>query len=60
METQLSVVSASYTRRNPDLVGLVFNDNSRTAIYLNDGSPRSIAHDMLDAWLAKGNQIAES
>lgn len=60
METQLLVQSAVYAMRNPDLVALTLNDGSETRVYLNDGSPRSLAHDMLDAWLAKGNQIAES
>jgi hypothetical protein len=59
METQLSVQSATYARHHPDLVELVFNDGSKTSIYLNDGSPGSIAHDLLDEWIAKGNVISD-
>lgn len=59
METIISVSSATYTRRGPDLVSLVFSDNTMISIYLNDGSPRIYAHDLLDEWLAAGNSIAE-
>jgi hypothetical protein len=59
METTISVASATYTRRSPDLVSLVFSDNTMTSIYLNDGSPRLYAHDLLDEWIAAGNTIAD-
>ncbi len=59
MNSKLSVTSAVYSRRNPDLVALQLNDGTRTSIYLNDGSPRLQAHDLLDAWLDAGNEIAD-
>lgn len=59
MDTPLSITSAAYSSSNPSLVNLVFNDGTGFAVYLNDGSPRIYAHDLLDAWLAEGNTITE-
>lgn len=60
METKLLVTSAIYSRRNPDLVALQFNDDTNFSIYVDDGLPRTYAHDLLDAWIAAGNSIAEA
>lgn len=54
MNTPLSVTTAT---RDGNLIRLTFNDGTRFAIYENDGSPRNYAHDLLDAWLAAGNEI---
>jgi len=59
MEVQLAVTSATYVRRDPDLVKITFNDETQFSIYLNDGSPRTYAHDLLDQWTAAGNSIEE-
>jgi hypothetical protein len=60
METKLCVISAVYVHKNPPFVSLILNDNTKTGIYLSDGSPRCAAHEMLDEWLAKGNVITDS
>ncbi len=59
MNIPLSITSASYSDSSHGMVRLTFNDNTNFAIYLNDGSPRSYAHDLLDQWLAAGNAITE-
>lgn len=59
MQNQLTVEAAVYSNKAIGLVALTFNDGTHTSIYLNDGSPRLLAHDLLDAWLAEGNEIAE-
>ncbi len=59
METPFVVTAATFIRRDPDFVDLLFNDGTGTSIYLNDGSPRLQAHDLLDAWLDAGNEIAD-
>ena len=59
MKVQLAITSASYSAEDATLVRLIFNDSTRFSIYLEDGSPRNYAHDLLDAWLAAGNVIAE-
>jgi hypothetical protein len=40
------------------LVRLVLNDGTEASIYLEDGSPRNLLHDLLDTWIAAGNTIA--
>lgn len=61
MNIPLEVVSATRDANQAvTLIHLVLNDNSQAAIYLNDGSPRTQLHDLLDAWLADGNEIAEA
>lgn len=57
MEIPLTVKSAVYSEYTDGLVIIVFNDNTTISIYLDDGSPRIYAHDLLDAWLADGNEI---
>ena len=59
MTTPLSITAAVYAADNSSLVRLTFNDQTRFAIYLNNGSPPTYAHDLLDDWLAAGNVIAE-
>ena len=58
MQIQLAVTAASTTPGNPDLIHLTFNDGSEFSVYQGDGSPRGYAHELLDAWLAKGNEVA--
>lgn len=60
MKTPLAVTEAAYVMQDISLVRLKFNDNTVASIYLEDGSPRIYAHDLLDAWLADGNEIAQS
>lgn len=59
METPLIILTAVYARRDPDLVTLRFNDGTQAGLYLEDGSPRTMAHDLLDEWIAEGNTIAD-
>jgi hypothetical protein len=60
MDIPLAIASATYAASaGGTFVRLVLNDATEAAIYLNDGSPRSELHDLLDAWLADGNEIAE-
>lgn len=60
MKTSLAVKSASFVASGGGkFVSLVLNDGSTSGIYLEDGSPRTELHDLLDAWLSDGNKIAE-
>lgn len=59
MEVQLSVTSAVYVHRDPDLVRIQFNDGTQSSIYLNDGSPHGGTHALLEEWIAAGNSIEE-
>lgn len=54
MDTPLAITTAT---RDGNLIRLTFNNGSSFAIYTDDGSPRNYAHDLLDAWLAAGNEI---
>ena len=38
-------------------VHLVLNDGTEASIYLEDGSPRNLLHDLLDTWIAADNTI---
>lgn len=58
MQIELIVEDAIYTNEASSLVALTFNDGTHTSIYVGDGSPRLLAHDLLDAWVAGGNTIA--
>jgi hypothetical protein len=58
METSLAIISAVATPGNPALIHLTFNDGTEFSVYQNDGSPRGYAHELLDAWLEAGNEIA--
>lgn len=61
MKNELAIASASYASgAAPILVRLVLSDSTEAAIYLDDGSPRGKLHDLLDAWLAEGNEITEA
>jgi hypothetical protein len=54
---ELSIKSACFAHESSGLVKLVLSDNTETSIYLNDGSPKSICHDMLEKWMNSGNAI---
>ena len=58
MNIPLAIASATYGSNTAvSLVHVVLNDNTKAAIYLSDGSPRTQLHDLLDTWLAAGNTI---
>lgn len=59
-QIKLAVEAAIYANEANGLVALTFNDGTHTSIYLNDGSPRLLAHDLLDAWLEDGNTIGSA
>lgn len=60
MASSLAVVSATNVpSAGGTFVRLVLNDSTQAAIYLDDGSPRGLMHELLDAWLAEGNEIAQ-
>lgn len=41
------------------LIRLTFSDNTKSAIYPEGMLPRCYSHDLLDDWLAEGNEIKE-
>lgn len=53
----MEIKSANYVRRGPDLVRLVFSDDTETCIYPNDESPRIYAHELYDAWVSSGHSV---
>lgn len=55
----MKVSAATYAPDNSGLVNLVFDDGTRFAVYPND-LPRNYANDLLDEWLAEGNEIANA
>lgn len=61
MDIPLAIASATAASGSSGaLVRLVLNDSTEAAVYINDGSPRNQLHDLLDDWLAEGNEIAEA
>lgn len=59
MAIPLAVQSAQYEKScGGHFVRLTLNDGTTSSVYLEDGSPPNQLHDMLDAWIAAGNQIA--
>jgi hypothetical protein len=59
MKNELAIESATYASgAAPILVRLVLSDSTEAAIYLDE--PRGKLHDLLDAWLAEGNEITEA
>lgn len=59
MEAPLSVTLATYVSRTPDMVALQLSDGTCARLYLNCGFPRYAVNDLLDQWLADGNEIQE-
>lgn len=55
----MKITAATYASDGSGLVNLVFDDGSQFAIYPND-PPRIYAHELLDEWLAEGNEIADA
>lgn len=57
-QIQATVESAKYKEGGGGpFVHLVLSDGTEGGIYLQDGSPRNLLHDLLDAWIAAGNVI---
>lgn len=53
MNSHLTIQSATQgSLGSTRLIRLVLSDFTQAAIYLDDGSPKSELHDLLDAWLA--------
>lgn len=58
MNSPLTVESAQYRQSaGGPFVHLTLSDGTEASIYLQDGSPRIMLHDLLDAWIAAGNVI---
>lgn len=55
----MKVSAATYSSDGSGLVDLVFDDGTRFAVYPDD-LPRNYANDLLDEWLAGGNEIASA
>ena len=53
----MKVSAATYASDGSGLVDLVFDDGTRFAVYPDD-LPRNYANELLDEWLAEGNEIA--
>jgi hypothetical protein len=59
MSTSLKIVSAVRDVVFNSMVKVTYDDGTKFAIILNDGSARCYANDLLDEWLAEGNTISD-
>lgn len=60
-QSSLSVQSAQYkANRGGPFVHVVLSDGTEAGMYLEDGSPHGLLRELLDEWIAAGNQIDPS
>lgn len=55
----MKVTSATYKDETRSLVKLTFDDDTRFAIYPDDGSEDTYADVLLREWLAQGNTVSD-